>query len=657
MKAGLANKPSGALNSTRAFALASLLAATLAAAESTKGRSATPSGACPPFHLRDELGAIIDPVHGINHTQPYSPKQTCGGCHDYAKITEGYHFQQGKDEQATREMSERYQWVSSPGDYGGNWCSPAPLYRQLAPKKNQSARMIDMTSFEFVTATCGVCHPGGGPLEYDREGYRYDELMLDPSSGLTLGGDNNLDGDYYKSFWSQSGVIEADCLICHMPEYSFDDRKQQIANFNFRWAATAGAGLATVKGSVKEGTPVSVAYNVSLFGSDGKLSPHVVPEPRNKACLNCHAEPNWKKRAASFSARTDVHIAAGLKCVDCHPAGTRAPDPRIHGREVHQIAKADDPSGHVRDDLDNTMRTCEDCHIKGYLSAPLAKHDPEIEGHFEKVACQTCHVPMRAVKSAMVQVSDVFNAGPKISPPPKTVWTFYDHDLRYFNLYGELSTFTVADQPTDPYRPELAYYKGKIYPVNRVHSAWPGIEETGKPGLNQPFMKDVYRMWVTHNADPQKYPELSEISDETGDGVPEVNRPQEIEGMIASVHSYLKDTGFDLEGKRIVWVMDDRVYYSGTKYREVPKHHFEASPYASVYKYSHDVFPAKAALGRRGCTDCHSKDSPFFVRQVVKYPFGLNGKPVLEPQYRILGIAEDRLADLLDLQTPAGSEN
>ena len=50
-------------------------------------------------------------------------------------------------------FARRYAWASSPGKYGGNWCSPAPLYRQLAPKANASARTIDLTSFEFVTAT------------------------------------------------------------------------------------------------------------------------------------------------------------------------------------------------------------------------------------------------------------------------------------------------------------------------------------------------------------------------------------------------------------------------------------------------------------------------------------------------------------------------
>jgi hypothetical protein len=60
-------------------------------------------------------------------------------------------------------MTERYQWVTSPGNYGGSWCSPAPLYRQLAAKTNASARVIDMTSFEFVTAPAATAIPAVAP--------------------------------------------------------------------------------------------------------------------------------------------------------------------------------------------------------------------------------------------------------------------------------------------------------------------------------------------------------------------------------------------------------------------------------------------------------------------------------------------------------------
>jgi len=138
--------------------------------ETTRGPSI--AGVCPPFHLKDEAGNIIDPVHNLNADKPYSPKQTCGaaGCHDYVLITKGYHFTQGQGEAPTPGQRERIQWASTPGNYGGNWCSPAPLYRYLSPKRNDSPRTMDMTSFSFITAGCGECHPGGGPMENDRDG-------------------------------------------------------------------------------------------------------------------------------------------------------------------------------------------------------------------------------------------------------------------------------------------------------------------------------------------------------------------------------------------------------------------------------------------------------------------------------------------------------
>ena len=36
----------------------------------------------------------------IDSKAPYSPKKTCGACHDYEQITRGYHFQQGRTDRA-----------------------------------------------------------------------------------------------------------------------------------------------------------------------------------------------------------------------------------------------------------------------------------------------------------------------------------------------------------------------------------------------------------------------------------------------------------------------------------------------------------------------------------------------------------------------------
>jgi len=596
-------------------------------------------GVCPPFHLRDEDGNVIDPVAGTNADKPYSPKQTCGQCHDYETITRGYHFMQGKGEAPTAEQAARCQWALTPGNYGGTWCSPAPLYRYLSPKRNASPHTMDMTSFTFITAGCGACHPGGGPAEYDRDGKRYDRWMADPASGLSPGGDNRFDGDYYQARWSETGVLEADCLLCHLPEYDMAERRKQIGLLNFRWAATAGAGLAAVTGSVEKGEPVTVAYNKAKFNPDGTVSPHIVREPRNETCLACHAKPGWKKRGANFRPRTDVHLRAGLKCVDCHPAGSAADDPRISAKEAHQIAKGDDPGGHVRDDLDNTMPDCADCHTTGRFGAPVAKHRWLPPLHLDRIACQTCHVPERTVKAALVQASDVFNPGTKIPTKGKHLWTFYGPDGAYWNHYGDLEMMGYDDKPTYRFRPALARYQGKIYPVNRVHSAWPAIEIEGKPGLMQPKMGDIYKMWTAHQQDPAKFPDLAKITDDNADGVIEVNRPEEIDALIAAVTEMLAATGYPMDGKRVVWVYNDRVYASGTEYRTLPKHEWEASPYGNMHKYTHDVYPAKAALGVNGCTDCHHPKSDFFFALVLKYPFDAQGKPVTESQCSLIGIS------------------
>jgi len=599
-------------------------------------------GVCPPFRLRDESGKEINPIKGLNADVPYSPKQTCGaaGCHNYDKITEGFHFTQGKGDSLPRPYRDRYQWVIYPGNYGGNWCSPAPLYRALAPKQNQSARTIDMTSFEFVTATCGNCHPGGGPLEYDRDGLRYDEHMADSMSGLTPGGVNRLDGDYYKARWSETGVLEADCLLCHMPEYDYKKRNTELADLNFRWAATAGAGFGTVIGKVADNERPVVSYDSSKFDADGNLILHIAPEPRNQTCLNCHFKPDWKKRGAGYSVRTDVHIAAGLRCVDCHASGSRAADSRIRERESHQFGKGDDPSGWVRNDLDNTVRTCEDCHVVGWRNAPKATHAWLPPLHMEKLSCQACHIPTRAVKSAVMQASDVFNAAPRISPPAKHIWTFYDQEMNFWNHYGELDLFTVADEPTTVSRPTLINYKGKIYPANRVHSSWVGIETDGQPGLNQVLMKDFFSMWTAYRADSGgTYAILETIRDDNGDGVLEINRPEEIDAVLAATAKYLQVTGYPLDGKRLVWVSDNRVYTSGTSYRTLERLPYEATPYASAYKFSHDIAPARAAIGAGGCTDCHGYGATFLTGKVLERPFDERGNSVWVPNYQVLGLS------------------
>ncbi|NLI15817.1 MAG: hypothetical protein GX409_05990, partial [candidate division Zixibacteria bacterium] len=219
----------------------------------------------------------------------------------------------------------------------------------------------------------------------------------------------------------------------------------------------------------------------------------------------------------------------------------------------------------------------------------------------------------------------------------KQLWTFYGPDNEWRNHYGFLHMMGYDDKPSEPFQPFLARYKDKIFPVNRVHSAWPGIEIEGQSALMQPRMSDIHKMWTKHRSDPTSYAALSRITDDNADGVLEINRPDEIDALIESVSELLRDIGYPMENKRVVWVYNDRIYRSGSDYRVIDVEPWESSPYANVHKYSHDIYPAKAALGANGCQDCHVSNSRFFFAGVTQYPFNVEGKPVLASQYEVLG--------------------
>ena len=72
---------------------------------------------CPPFYLRTEQGGMINPLTGQNVNEPYSTRQTCGECHDYEKITKGYHFQMGWD-RIDDKFSQAKPWSLSDGTMG-----------------------------------------------------------------------------------------------------------------------------------------------------------------------------------------------------------------------------------------------------------------------------------------------------------------------------------------------------------------------------------------------------------------------------------------------------------------------------------------------------------------------------------------------------------
>ena len=73
----------------------------------------------PPIVLMDHDGnelSLDDPI-------PYSPRKTCGECHDYDAITNAYHFQQGRTDAEGNiavhdDLDPKNPWLISRGMYG-----------------------------------------------------------------------------------------------------------------------------------------------------------------------------------------------------------------------------------------------------------------------------------------------------------------------------------------------------------------------------------------------------------------------------------------------------------------------------------------------------------------------------------------------------------
>lgn len=76
-----------------------------------------------PLHKKIVLKGFDGSPLTADSKVPYSPKKTCGACHDYNQITNGYHFQQGRTDGTGKivvsdTFDSKYSWNLSSGMYG-----------------------------------------------------------------------------------------------------------------------------------------------------------------------------------------------------------------------------------------------------------------------------------------------------------------------------------------------------------------------------------------------------------------------------------------------------------------------------------------------------------------------------------------------------------
>ncbi|MBI5741354.1 MAG: hypothetical protein HZA16_11640, partial [Nitrospirae bacterium] len=207
-----------------------------------------------------------------------------------------------------------------------------------------------MSTFDFAHSGCAWCHPGGGALEYDRAGYRFDGAaglswtagsnpapgggdyfiygiqagaasvdgggfyalgtagLYDPAvtsvinqGTMKVDSTGTVVGKVYKNWTAASGgVAEADCLMCH---YS-----NQYANLerNYAFPAATAPKLAASLGLVGAGTGQTGLLAINTKGSAGinpnpdpttwtgwsadvaDITNFIVSTPKRENCALCH---------------------------------------------------------------------------------------------------------------------------------------------------------------------------------------------------------------------------------------------------------------------------------------------------------------------------------------------------------------------------------
>lgn len=299
-----------------------------------------------------------------------------------------------------------------------------------------------------LSPACGWTHPGGGPLEHGRK----PDGKADFSKTLIQGESQkylSFDGDYSshdtpdgRSHFRESGVLEGDCLLCHMGGYRMDRRNIEISKRNYRWAATAGAGVGDIKGEIfrygdlkagpdhdafRSGTwnfskRPSVHYfwgNGNMFTKEGKLKGRLINRKvTSKSCLQCHEEIDARKSGTLYAAPYDVHLSSGFQCTDCHGLAGRTKTQRLK----HQIAKGWSPEGTVRNNLDGVgMKTCVGCHLEGQYRPVRADMPKEAKNptkvhkekfprgsfHFYLLHCSACHSTGQPAKGVYLQDNSI----------------------------------------------------------------------------------------------------------------------------------------------------------------------------------------------------------------------------------------------------------
>lgn len=513
------------------------------------------------INLYDEEGALIRlddrPV------LPFSTKQTCIQCHDYSKISSGWHFNASDP-------------TVDPGRPGEPWILVDPITATQIPVSQRNwpgvyrPQQLGLTPWYFLQHF-GRQMPGGGIAEND-----------------------SLDGPDVAMRWWVSGKYEINCLACHSGAAEQDQAEcaLQLARQNYRWAAAAASGIATGHGSAKampdnydiyygvapddsRDVPPGIEYHAARFNKKGKVFFDLEREAPNNRCYFCHSTKDMTQSTAEKGrADKDVHLQAGMQCVDCHRNGLD-----------HQMVRGyDGESG-------NSTLTCEGCHIgeenndkptNGRFGAPLPKHAGIPPVHFERLSCTACH------------------SGPWPDENTHQIKTSRAHGL---GTQGVKKTADVL-----PYLSSPVFVKGKDGKIAPHKLLWPTFWAFANGDSVAPISPERVKPFALLAIAADTLSDSTNYARINAGNWPEFT-PQKISGILDTLGKKFPDEGTP------TFISGGFSYQLDTTGQLIKKESPAGQPYS--WAFAHDVRPASQSLGVRGCSDCHDSNSPFYFGNVT----------------------------------------
>ena len=272
-------------------------------------------------------------------------------------ISHGWHFNAFFPDTEDGRAGEPWIWTD---DRTG---TQLPLsYRDW--EQGYDPRKLGLSSFE-MTRHFGARIPGGGLGVAPA----VENATENPTSDESANGEDSADEPaQVPSRWELTGSLEVDCMVCHAVSgaYDFNNRREQIEHENFAWAPTAGLRLGSIEGDVsriRDGAAADdpatqeklpqVTYDARRFAPDGTVFMDLVRKPPSNSCYQCHS--NRHVDASGIQQRwvhdDDVHLRAGMSCVDCHRNG-------IDHDIVRGFSGEENPSGQSVVTL-----SCAGCHL------------------------------------------------------------------------------------------------------------------------------------------------------------------------------------------------------------------------------------------------------------------------------------------------------